>query len=328
MSKREPLAVLLELTKGLTDVQPLEDALHAVTDAALDLFPANHASIRLLDESRTELLSGARSGAGTSMRPSVFRTGEGVIGWVVDQAEVARIPDAGADPRFTPHSDSGFEVRSLLAVPLLSAGNVVGVLSVSSAASDAFAPEDELLARLLANCTSPLIDRSRLERLAVTDHLTRAFTVRYLAPRMAEEMERTRRQQKPLSVLMMDLDHFKNVNDRYGHLMGDRVLRAFADCVRDCVRRLDVLVRRGGEEFLLIMPATGTEDARQVAERIRGALESRAFETDSGEVVRQTVSIGVATWDEVESPETLESRADAAMYEAKSAGRNRIALAS
>jgi diguanylate cyclase (GGDEF)-like protein len=121
----------------------------------------------------------------------------------------------------------------------------------------------------------------------------------------------------------MDLDHFKRVNDTFGHATGDRVLRSFADLVRSNVRRYDVFVRRGGEEFVLIMPTADMEEARSVAERIRCSVEASPVPVD-GHEVRYTVSIGIASWTPGEDAETLERRADEALYGAKRSGRNRV----
>lgn len=323
----DPLVVLLELTRKLTDELALEDALEAVTDAALPLLEADHASIRLLDDTGKELLCGARSGKGKSEKPFPFKPGQGVAGWVAVHGEVVRIDDVARDPRFVRRSDQGFEVATMLAVPLWSAGHVVGVLSVSREAHAPFDDREELLTRLLANCAVPAFERARLERLAVTDTHTRAFNRRYLVPRLTEEMARIARQGGELSLLLMDLDHFKRVNDEHGHAAGDRVLRDFADRVRGVTRVQDALVRWGGEEFVLVMPDTGTERALAVAERIRASTADRPFDVGASEAIAQTVSIGQATWDGKEPPEELERRADAAMYTAKREGRDRIVSA-
>lgn len=323
----EPLGVLLDLTRRLVEEQSLEDALQHVTDAALRLLPVRHASIRVLDESRSDLLSGARSGAGRHAAPLTFRPGEGVAGWVAQHGRAARIDDARADPRFIRRPGQGFRIRSIMAVPLWSAGGVVGVLAATSPAPGVFGPRDENLALLLANCAVPAIERARLERLAVTDHHTMAFNRRYLLPRIRREMADARRNVTPLGLLLMDLDHFKRVNDRHGHPAGDRVLRAFADLVRATTRRRDVLVRRGGEEFVLVMPSAGRRETLAVAQRIRRTTAATPFEVAPGAIVRQTVSIGVATWNRREDAEAFEARADAALYEAKRAGRNRVRVA-
>lgn len=327
---REPIVVLLELTRRLTDERPLEEALQAVTDATLALIPANHASIRLLDANESELLCGARSGAGRDLPPMTFRRGEGLVGWVVEHKLGLLVANAVDDPRYKPDDrrrSQGFVVRSLLSEPLWSAGHVIGVLSMSSADEGRFTVQDQLLARLIANCSAPPIERARLRRLAMTDDLTLAYNHRYLHPRITEEIERARRTRSPLSVLMMDLDHFKSVNDAHGHEIGDVVLRLFADRVRTMVRRVDILIRRGGEEFILLMPSTSHEHAAEAAERIRAALADQPLSVADGLDIAQTVSIGVATWSTRETGDALQKRADLAMYRAKQLGRNQVALA-
>jgi len=259
-----------------------------------------------------------------------FRRGEGLIGWVVEHAEGIIVDEVHADPRFLPDRTpnlQGFHIRSLLAEPLWSAGSVIGVISVSSPDPGRFTPDDQLLARLLANCSTPPIERARLGRLAMTDDLTLAYNQRYLMPRLHEEMERSRRTGGPLSMLLMDLDHFKRVNDNYGHAVGDAVLRIFADRVRAAVRRIDIFVRRGGEEFTLVMPATTRSNAQATAERIRTNLSAHPLDAAGEDLIAQTVSIGVATWDGEETLQSFQQRADMAMYRAKELGRNQVVMA-
>jgi diguanylate cyclase (GGDEF)-like protein len=317
------LLVLLQLTEQLTDGRALEDALRAVTDATLAILPGDHASIRLLDASRSQLLASARSGIAHDAPSVPLSAGVGISGWVLAHGEPVRLVDVRKDARFVAMPSQGFAIASLVVEPLVSEGATIGVLSVSSQETNAFSATDELLARLLANCSVGPIQRSRLERLAVTDDLTLAFNARYLGPRLAEEMERARRTDKALSVLLLDLDHFKLVNDRHGHAVGDQVLRAFVDRVRAATRRVDVLVRRGGEEFVLLMPATTMAQAKVIAERVRRHASEEPIVVASARVT-QTVSIGLATWDGRQSAETLQRRADDAMYDAKQRGRNRV----
>ncbi len=321
---KKALGVLLELTRVLAEETVLERALQAVTDAALELFPGFHCSVRMFDEKRVQLLTGARSGSGEDHQPTSFRCGEGVVGWVAEHNEVAHIDDVHGDRRFVPAQEQGFDIGSIIALPLPSASEVVGVLAVTAPEAGAFLEADEMLVRLLANCVVPSLERARLERLAVTDHNTLAFNQRALWPRLTEALERARLYAAPLSVLLMDLDRFKRVNDTFGHAAGDRVLRIFADRVREAVRRPDVLVWRGGEEFVLIMPHTDPDQAITVAERIRQLLADTPLDVGDGMLIPQTVSIGVATWDGDESAQQLEARADKAMYGAKEAGRNLV----
>ena len=170
--------VLLDLTQRLSDGRPLEESLRAVTDAALALLPGDHASIRVLDASHTQLLTGARSGKGTERGSLPIKKGEGVAGWVFEYGIPARVDDTREDSRFMVAVGQGFRIGSILGEPLMSSGKVIGVLSVSSPDVRAFSDRDVLLARLLANCSVPPIERARLERLAVTDDLTLAFSER------------------------------------------------------------------------------------------------------------------------------------------------------
>lgn len=320
------LLALLQLTEQLTDGRALEDALRAVTDTTLAILPGDHASIRLLDASRSQLLASARSGIAHDAPSVPLSAGVGISGWVLAQGEPVRVVDVRKDARFVAMPGQGFSIASMVVEPLMSEGATIGVLSVSSQEVNAFSATDELLARLLANCSVGPIQRARLERLAVTDDLTLAFNARYLGPRLAEEMERARRTEKPLSVLLLDLDHFKLVNDRHGHAVGDQVLRAFVDRVRAATRRVDVLVRRGGEEFVLLMPATTMAQAKVIAERVRRHASDEPIVVESA-CVTPTVSIGVATWDGRQSSAALQRRADDAMYDAKQRGRNRVEAA-
>jgi len=315
------LDVLLELTRDLLAESSLNRSLKLVTDAAMELLPGDHASIRVLDQSRTELLSGARSGVGENKRPVRHNAGQGVAGWVVDHGELVRLSDAPLDRRFIVKPNQGFSIRSMLAVPLWSAGDVVGVLAVTSGDPHIYTDDHETLAYLLANCAVPPIEKARLARLAITDAQTMAFNHAYLMPGLRAEMNKQRRL---LSVLLMDLDEFKTVNDQFGHAAGDDALREFAARVRATTRDPDILVRRGGDEFVLIMPDTDPQSAEAVASRIRSAMADEPFDFGAGRHKTITVSIGVATWNGREAAEALEQRADAAMYEAKEGGRDGI----
>lgn len=302
----------------------LQDALHRVSDAALTLLQGDHSSIRVLDRTRTELLCGARSGVGADVEPLRRLRGEGLAGWVVDHAEPVAVDDVTRDPRFVDAPEQGFEVGSLVAVPLLSSGEAIGVLSVSSKRRSAFEEDDLMLASVLANCAVPAIEKARLARLAVTDPRTMAFNVSYLLPALHQQMERLRGSGLPLALLLIDLDRFKKVNDTLGHAAGDTVLEEFARRLRAATRERDIVVRRGGDEFVLVMPGATRDVAVQVAERIRSEVGGRPITMTGGATVTQTVSIGGAVWDGLESPEALEERADRAMYSVKQHGRDAV----
>ncbi|MBI3570226.1 MAG: diguanylate cyclase [Gammaproteobacteria bacterium] len=167
--------------------------------------------------------------------------------------------------------------------------------------------------------------RQKLEELSVRDGLTGLYNRRELEKRLHEEIQRARRYSRPLSVLMLDIDHFKNVNDRYGHQAGDEVLITVADLIQLNVRPVDVVCRYGGEELAVILPETDEEGVRTVAERIRGTVEDSITTTPQGDMVHVTVSIGLAIYPgHGETPATLIHAADQALYTAKHEGRNLV----
>ncbi|HEX8795033.1 MAG TPA: GAF domain-containing protein, partial [Polyangiaceae bacterium] len=155
MTSVDAIAVLLTLTERLAEETSLEESLAAVSDAALVLLPADHASIRLVDASGDELLASARSGRGVGHHSVPLRKGEGLAGWVLAHARPALVADARQDARFVPATEQGFAIASILAAPLLQAGRAIGVLSASSSVAGAFDESHERLARLLASCSVP-----------------------------------------------------------------------------------------------------------------------------------------------------------------------------
>jgi diguanylate cyclase (GGDEF)-like protein len=190
-----------------------------------------------------------------------------------------------------------------------------------------------LLALLLAlSCWASNAQLSLMRELlharrdASHDALTGLFNRRAAAERMVLERARAERQRAPLSVLMLDIDHFKRINDRCGHAAGDGVLLAVADVLRHELRASDLGVRHGGEEFLVILPGDSAAQAFEVAERIRGEVAQLAVPLD-GDTASITISVGIATFNGSESDEQLIARADAALYRAKQGGRNRSVLA-
>jgi len=174
-----------------------------------------------------------------------------------------------------------------------------------------------------------MADNARLEQLAQTDPLTQLLNRRALTERIATEMERALRYDATLALLMIDLDHFKRVNDTHGHLVGDDVLRDMGELLRGMIRTNDIVARYGGEEFLVLLPETDDAGAEVFAERIRQAVEAASFARDAmTEPLRMTCSIGVALFPaaRVETAEDLLARADSALYRAKADGRNRVRL--
>lgn len=168
----------------------------------------------------------------------------------------------------------------------------------------------------------------RLRKLSITDGLTGLFNHRHVHELLHDEFERSSRTEEPVAVAMIDLDRFKAVNDTYGHPTGDVILYETARILRETAREIDMVGRYGGEEFIVILPNTGEEEASRFGERVRAAVEAHVFRDDANEI-RMTTSAGVAAFPapRVDSPETLLKRADDALYEAKESGRNRVVRA-
>ncbi len=169
------LARLLELSANLARPRPLEESLKLTADALLSAVPADHASVRMLDMGGDALVSVTRAGGGLDAAPLPFRAGEGIAGWVVQNAESAVVEDVAHDPRFNAYEQQGFAVSSMLAVPMFAVGEVVGVLTAMHAERGMFTERDERIARLVANATTPLVDRSRLKRLRMVPRLSHAL---------------------------------------------------------------------------------------------------------------------------------------------------------
>ncbi|MHB0922766.1 MAG: diguanylate cyclase [Bellilinea sp.] len=221
--------------------------------------------------------------------------------------------------------------KSWLGVPLLGHGQVLGYLSIYAQTPGKYENEHSRLAEIFSNEASIAIENARLfqqvQQLAVTDELSGYYNRRYFYELVELELARSRRYKHPVSLLMIDLDHFKAVNDRYGHATGDRVLINICNQIRQAVRESDIPGRHGGEEFVLLLPETPFERAIEVAERLCRMIEAHRVVLNGIEI-SITISIGVAAiGPDCKDSDTLFQQADLAMYQAKLAGRNQVSAA-
>jgi two-component system cell cycle response regulator len=232
-------------------------------------------------------------------------------------------------------------IRSVIALPFSIDRGQYGVFLVRRTRDqERFGPADLEFAQAVITAAvaviqraqmveSTMADNARLEQLAQTDPLTQLLNRRALTERITAEMERALRYDSTMALLMIDLDHFKRVNDTYGHLVGDDVLRDVGQLLSDTIRTSDIVARYGGEEFLVLLPETDDAGAESFAERIRFAVEQHLFASVSlPEPLHLTASVGVAVYPaaRIESVEDLFARADAALYRAKADGRNRVRM--
>jgi diguanylate cyclase (GGDEF)-like protein len=219
-------------------------------------------------------------------------------------------------------------VRSILAAPLNVHHETIGVLCVQSPKVSAYSIDHLSVLDTIAQQAAIAIDNARNFQLATVDQLTHLYLRDFFRRKLSEEQARSRRYGSGFAVMMLDLDCFKEINDRVGHLTGDRLLQRVGEIVRETMRAADIPCRWGGDEFCVLLPETDGEGARAIAERIR--IRVAETELRAGEhVVRSTLSAGIATYpnDAPGNLPALLDRADQALYAAKQAGRNRVLLA-
>lgn len=302
-----------------------------IIDACAKAVDADKGSIAVYNPERQALSVTATFGyPAVLVKHLRFRAGDGIIGTVFHTRQPLRVDDirrvSGApEPRLR------YRTTSFMSVPLLGIHDVLGVISVTDRHHDRFSRIDFRTLRTLASIASMALDRTKAHaeatahaRVAAIDPLTGLFNRRYFLSRLDEEAERARRQNSPLAVLMLDVDDFKQLNDRLGHLGGDAVLRVVGDVLRRSVRLFDVCARFGGDEFAILMPGSGPENTRQIAERIReGVEDSRPPGGPWADDLRVTTSIGIATFAQTSNAELI-GRADQALYSAKRDGKNRV----
>jgi diguanylate cyclase (GGDEF)-like protein len=324
-------AALFEIGKLIGSELDPGILLARIAELICQLIGAKACSVMLLDADRDRLLAKAAYGLRTERMTSLsFRIGEGVAGWVVEHGEPALIADVNLDPRFIALPNNQTPIASMVCVPLIARSERVGVVTATSDRPGAFDPSSLELIQFIAMTIALDIENVRLHRVAVTDPLTGAYNREFLMQRLPQELETAAERDRALSIAMVDVDHFKAVNDQHGHATGDVVLAEIARRLRSAIRGGDVLVRYGGEEFLVVLPKADAGRAWEVGERMRARVCERSFEVGEpggGVALIVRVSVGVAQWRARERMTALIERADAALYAAKAAGRNRVEVA-
>ncbi|HOY08770.1 MAG TPA: sensor domain-containing diguanylate cyclase [Candidatus Omnitrophota bacterium] len=252
--------------------------------------------------------------------------------WVVKTLKPLLIEDIRTDFRFDADKLEGERsraVRSLMSVPMCLGAKAVGILRVDSTRENYFTTEDVRLLNTIADLGAMAVENAqlyeRIEDLAIRDSLTGLFLRRHFLERIGQEMARQLKRQQPLSFLMLDLDEFKQYNDRYGHPAGDIVLKTIGQILREMFSSPEFFIcRYGGEEFAVLLPDCPKDEALVLAERLRERIQNQPVVLRR-ERTRVTVSIGVATFpDDAQLKEDLVAKADMAMYRAKATGRNRV----
>jgi diguanylate cyclase (GGDEF)-like protein len=313
----DELATFREIGLAINSILDFDEVLETVIWKVTDLFDAPIAIVYLLDSPTDKLVPKIARNANELRREDELRSesvsiGEGPIG----QALAERLGTIAEQP-------DGY---SCLIEPLIAKHEGIGVIKLLRKSSDGpFDRNDSNLLSVISSQVAVAIHNALLYSLAITDSLTRLYARRYFDLRLREEFFAARRYKQPLSVLMIDIDHFKSFNDRYGHQTGDFVLKQIAQIITQNSRRSDVPCRYGGEEIAVILAATPLNGAIAVGQKIRGQVSGKEFSFGRIEGLKITVSIGVASHRlGMRAPDELVAAADAALYKAKAKGRNRV----
>ena len=318
---------LLDMVRAVNATLDPGKIAELIVDRASTWVPAPAWALVSVDQS-AQLAVLAERGLSSEFGSAVF----GVAAWVMDKGEEFATADLAHDSRVT--SDLA---ASVVAFPLSCRGRRVGALislDPSPSTKEPKIPTPMLRSiKVLLEPAAVALDNSlllkRTEALSVTDDLTRLYNSRYLNLVLRRETKRASRSGRPLSLLFIDLDGFKAVNDNHGHLCGSRALVEAAAVIRGSARETDVVARFGGDEFALVLPDTGGEGAFSVGERILERIAAHKFLSREGLNIRLTASVGVATLPDVAaSADELVQAADAAMYKVKDRGKNGIQAAS
>jgi diguanylate cyclase (GGDEF)-like protein len=322
LSRADVLTDVIREVNASLDPERVADA---IVGRAAEWLPAPAWIVYAIDA------SGVRAFAARGVTPTLESAAVAVGQWVLKRGEVCMAMNLAEDTRF-----SGVAPAAAIALPLECRGKTVGALvgldrTPASREPRLVAATQAALLKALepgAIALDNALRVARAEALSVTDDLTQLYNSRYLSQVLRRETKRASRSGRPLSLLFIDLDGFKSINDTHGHLYGSRALVEAAGLIRQSARETDVVARFGGDEFALILPDTGSEGAAAVGERIRDRVNAHAFLQGDGLDIHLTVSVGVATLPDVAaSTEGLIQAADEAMYHVKEHGKNGIYIA-
>ncbi len=325
----DDLKLIQELGKEISSKLQMSELLPAIMDAFVKAGDVSKGSLMLYDREKDVLDIKTSVGLSDRARKHIkFKIGEGIAGRVAETAKPILINDTtGAHmyKDFFSEDSKGRPRETILSLPLIFKGEVLGVIALDAKTSGGqFIRNDERLLSILASQAAVSINNAKMYEMAITDDLTKLYSKRHFVIRLQEEVEKARRYDRPLSLLFIDIDHFKEFNDTYGHQLGDKALKHLAGIIKQTTRAADISGRYGGEEFVVILPETAKEHALILAERLRKNIEKQSF-VARGNEYRITVSIGIGEYKtKMTSPSQLIKEADKNLYEAKQKGRNRV----
>jgi diguanylate cyclase (GGDEF)-like protein len=327
----DDLLVFHQVARSLTSSFDLDTILRTIIEHMEKFIEAELWTLLMLDETEQELYYAIIAGAAdeSALRGVRVKVGEGVAGWVVQHGETLLVPLAEKDPRVQQtHDGRPQNVRSVIALPLRGRKGTHGAIEIFNPKADQLTDYTIAFLHILADHAAIAIenahDVARIHQLTLTDDCTGLYNVRYLYELLEREMERCTKK-RPVSLAFIDLDHFKMVNDEHGHLVGSELLSRTGQRIQELSRKQDWCFRYGGDEFVILMPETNSDDALAQCAKLHRALMDTEFQMKSGKNLFVSASMGVATApNDATTVHALIGTADMRMYAVKVRGRGAV----
>jgi len=330
------VAVFQELGKALTSSLQLDQVLRTIMEKIDEFLRPDNWSLLLLDEAKQELYFELAVGkASQALKDVRIKLGQGIAGWVAQHGEVVIVPDTTKDTRFFGKVDekTKMETRSIVAVPVKFRDTCLGVIElINCVGVDGFDPRDLKLLEALSDFAAIALENARhvkrIHELTIKDDCTSLYNARHMGFILDTEIYRSQRYNYEFSIVFIDLDHFKLVNDTHGHLVGSRLLAEMGEALKTNCRLIDFAFRYGGDEFVILLPQTSKENAINVARRLHRLIRETVWLRNEGLNIKITPSVGLAAYPvDSKTKEGLLHLADEAMYLVKNTNRDNVAAA-
>jgi diguanylate cyclase (GGDEF)-like protein len=331
----QELSIFHDVAKALTSSLDLDSILQTIMEKMAEYFRPDTWSLLMVDEQKSELYFAIAVGTASEALKNVrLRVGEGIAGHVAKFGEKLIVPDVRADKRFAKRIDdvTQMETQSIICVPLKSRLRVLGVIQLVNVDMKHFGQQESFFLQSLCDYAAIAIENARsverIQELTITDDCTGLYNARHLYKTLEAEVYRSSRFSYEFSVLFIDLDHFKQVNDTHGHLVGSKLLAEIGYLVKAQLRLIDFAFRYGGDEFVVLLPQTSKDAALNVARRLRDSLRNTVFCKEEGLNLNVRASMGLATYPhDAKTPHDVIRQADEMMYMVKNSTRDNIGIA-
>lgn len=323
--------LLMKLSSLINASHSLEEVFQNTINASLEYLGLASIAIFLLNEDKTELRLEACNAFNNKedLAKVVMKIGENIPGRIALERRPIYVENLRIDPEVDEMARSIHSDKSSIGYPLISKDELLGVIAFDAPNVRTFTEKEKFLFSNIANQVAMAISNallfSKLSHLSTTDGLTGLYNHRYFQEAFDQYIQKAISEAQRFAVLMIDADHFKQLNDTHGHLVGDGLLKELTKIILRSVRSIDVVARYGGEEIAVLLPNCGEREAVAIAERIRKTVEGHQFDCETV-ICSISVSIGVALFPELTSKEALLKKADRSLYKAKELGRNRVVL--